>query len=273
MKKYMLTTLLLLVCLWLGATETIHRTYELQPFSYIEASFLYRIEVHKGNTYTMELEIPEDLVNELTIAVSGNTLKLGVTKEWWRTTKNVFHKRYTITGRITVPELEGITLSNAAVLVAKDGFMPANFQIKLSGASHAEVHVITHALNIDMTGASVLQMSGLATRTKAYVNGASSLNYYQETNKMDLQALGASYVVLSGTSVFTVIKASGGSKVRALDFETEEMTVKCQGASTAEIFVTGSLSATSLGASVIRVKGDPVYVKSSTKGASVIKTL
>jgi len=273
MKKYVLTALILSVSVWMGATEITIRTYELEPFSHIDASFLYKLEVRKGNTYTMELEIPEDLVHELTVAVSGNTLKLGVTREWWRTTQNVFHKRHTIVGRITLPELEGVTLSNAAVLVAKDGFMPTNFQIKLSGASHAEIHTISHAVNIDMTGASVLKMNGLATQTKAYVNGASSLNYYQETNKMDLQALGASSVVLYGSAVDMVLKATGGSKVRAFDFETEDMIVRCSGASTAEIFVKGTLSATSVGASVIRVKGNPVYSKSSTKGASIIKSL
>jgi hypothetical protein len=261
-----------LICgTWLWGKETVTRHYQLEPFTSIDASFLYQIEVVKGTACEMELEIPEDLVNDLTIKVSKNTLYLGVTREWWRTTKNAFNKRYAITARITMPELEGVSLSNAARLFAKDGFMPDNFQIKLTGASEASIHVITHTVNVDINGASKLEMNGLAAETKAYVNGASSLKYYQETNTMDVQAGGASAVVLSGSSVSAVLKISGASSVKAFDFETEDVVVKCSGASKAEIFATNTIAVTASGASAVRVKGNPRYSKSSSTGASVIK--
>ena len=47
----------------------------------------------------MELEIPEELVGELEINVSGKVLHLGVTREWWRTAKNVFQQKPHHTGK------------------------------------------------------------------------------------------------------------------------------------------------------------------------------
>ncbi len=271
MKKYALLTVTFLYSTLLWGQGTVTKQYSLEPFTSIEASFLYRIEVTKGTAYEMELDIPEDLADDLTIRVSKGTLYLGITRKWWRITKNVFHNKYPVTARITMPELEGVSLSNAARLFAKDGFMPDNFRIKLTGASEAYIHVITHTVNLDISGASRLEMNGLATQTKAYVSGASSLKYYQETNKIAIQASAASAVVLSGSTVSANFKISGASNVRAFDFETEELTVRCSGASKAAVFTTNTIHVTASGASIVQVKGDPRYLKSTSTGASVIK--
>ena len=68
---------------------------------------------------------------------------------------------------------------------------------------------------------------------------------------MDVQAGGASAVVLSGSPVSAVLKISGASSVKAFDFETEDVVVKCSGASKAEIFATNTIAVTASGPAVV----------------------
>ena len=81
------------------------RSYQLEPFNAINASFIYQIEVYQGDSHTMELGSRSLSVSW--INVSGKVLHLGVTREWWRTAKNVFSRNHTIRAKITIPELEG----------------------------------------------------------------------------------------------------------------------------------------------------------------------
>jgi hypothetical protein len=273
MKKIILISCFLFSLTLLSAQEKVTRTYQLEPFDAINASFVYEMEVFKGNEYTLELVIPEDLAREVEIKVSGKVLNLGITMEWWRTATNVIGKQHTIQARITMPDLTAVELSNAAFLVTRDNFNPANFKIKLSGASGAKMNILTHAANVDISGASNLEISGLATLAKVYVSGASALKYNQETEQIDLEASGASSVVMRGSSTKGTFEVSGASSLKAFEFQMEELDLKCSGASDARVFVTGKIGAVAGGASDIHVKGDPKFSRSVSRGASSIKSI
>jgi hypothetical protein len=273
MKKIILLLSFLISLTLLSAQEKVTRTYQLEPFDAINASFVYDMEVFKGNEYSLELEIPEELVREVEIQVSGKVLNLGITMEWWRTAKRVIGKQHTIRARITIPDLTGVELSNAASLVTRDNFNPANFKVKLSGASNAQMNILTHAANIDISGASNLEISGLATVAKVYVSGASVLHFNQETDQIDLEAGGASSVIMKGTSTKGTFDVSGASSVKAFEFQTEELFLKCSGASNAQVYVTGKISPVAGGASDIHVKGNPKFTRTVSRGASSIKSV
>jgi len=273
MKKIVLIACFLISLTLLSAQDKVSRTYQLEPFDSINASFVYDMEVFKGNEYTLELEIPEELAREVEILVKGNVLNLGITMEWWRTATRIIGKQHTIHARITMPDLTGVELSNAASLSTRDNFSPANLKVKLSGASGARMNILTHAANLDISGASSLEINGLATIAKVYVSGASVLNFNQETDQIDLEAGGASSVIMKGSSTKGTFEVSGASSVKAFEFQTEELNVRCSGASNARVFVTGKVSAVAGGASDIHVKGNPTFTKSVSRGASSITSI
>ncbi|MDD5283579.1 MAG: DUF2807 domain-containing protein, partial [Bacteroidales bacterium] len=124
-----------------------------------------------------------------------------------------------------------------------------------------------------ISGASSLEINGLATIAKIYVSGASVLNFNQETDQIDLEAGGASSVIMKGSSTKGTFEVSGASSVKAFEFQTEELNVRCSGASNARVFVTGKVSAVAGGASDIHVKGDPTFTKSVSRGASSITSV
>ncbi|MDD2289462.1 MAG: DUF2807 domain-containing protein [Bacteroidales bacterium] len=272
MKRIALITLALVSCTFLFGQNTVKKDYRPENFSSINASFIYDIEVFKGRTHTVKLEVPQDLASDIQVYVSDNTLYLGVSREWWRTAKHVLGDRQKIKARITMPDLEGFHLSNAAFLVTRDKFSPSNFIVKMTGASQAEVTIMTHAANLDINGASELEISGLATKTKAYVSGASILRYNQETDQIELKASGASTVVMSGSSTSASLTVSGASHVKARDFVTEDMDIRCSGASSAQLQVTKKIGVSASGASSVHIEGKPEFTRSLTSGASSINT-
>ncbi len=273
MKKIVLISCFIISWTLLAGQNKVNRSYQLEPFDAINASFVYDMEIFKGNEYTLELEIPVELAEELEIKVNDNVLNLGISMEWWHTATNVFGKQHTIHARITMPDLTGVELSNAASLVTRDNFSPANFKVKLLGASNAQMNILTHAANINISGASNLEINGLATRTKVYVRGASVLHYNQETDQMDMEAGGASSVIMKGSSKKSIFEVSGASSVKAFAFQSEEMDIRCSGASNAQVYVTGKISVVAGGASDVHVKGDPDFTRSVTRSASSVKTI
>ena len=272
MKRIILFSIVLFSSTFLTGQNTVKKNYDLDAFNVINASFVYELEVFKGDVHKLELEVPEALKDDLNVEVSDKTLNLGVTGEWWQTAKSALGKRYKIKARVTMPMLEGFELSNLASLYTRDGFNPTNFWVRMTGATYAEVTIITHAANVDITGASTLHISGLATTAKAYVSGASTLNYDQETDRIELEVSGASTVLMKGSSTTAGFTVSGASQLKASEFETEEMDLRCSGASGADVHVTGKIGVSILSASKVRIKGNPVFTRSVSRGASSIQT-
>jgi len=81
MKKIVLITCFIISWTLLVGQNKVNRSYQLEPFDAINASFVYDIEIFKGNEYTLELEIPAELAEELEIKVNENVLNLGISME------------------------------------------------------------------------------------------------------------------------------------------------------------------------------------------------
>ena len=81
----------------------------------------------------------------------------------------------------------------------------------------------------------------MSTNTKGYVNGASTLLFNQEVAGIELQVGGASTVVMKGSASRADIRVSGASAIKATEFDTEEMKIRCSGASGAHVHVTGKI--------------------------------
>ncbi len=271
-KKIVLLAVTLLTGLGAYAQNNITRTFKLADFNAIDASYFYEIEVTKGNKCALTIEAPEDIMDELSVTVSDNELKMGVSREWWRTFERSWKKDHKVKAYVTMPDLVSVDLKSAATLRTVTQFSPKNFDIELSGASSANVSIMTHTAKIEVSGASELNINGLATRSEVYVSGASTLHFRQDADYIKVKASGASTVIMDGSATTADMQASGASNIKAFNFETDRMTVICSGASNADVLVKKTVDAKASGASNISVKGNPKFSGSHASGASSIKT-
>lgn len=249
------------------------RTFNLQDFDAIEASFCYKIEVKKGNRYEIEVTTHEDIINELEIGIKDGTLKLGIRRSFWNSIRRSWQSEYDIKAVVTIPsELREVELSGASSITSADTFSPKNFKMELSGAASARLQIMTHTENIEVSGASNMTLTGLATNVSLEVSGASTVNFEQDVDVIEAEVSGASTLNMDGTATSGDLEISGASRVRGEDFAFETLDLDCGGASNATVKVSDSIGVSAGGASSVTIKGNPSFHYTHTSGASRITT-
>lgn len=190
-----------------GPLQEQTKEYPVTDFQRLEMGDAFNVTVTQGSTYSVVVNGDRRNIDDLEIRKMDNTLKINYT-----TSGRPVNRQYTTYVTITMPTLQGVSFS-AAVNSNISGFQTLD------------------ALDINLSGASKLSISGSTTNLQAVVSGASEL--------------------------------------RAFDLETATATVDASGASKIDVLATLQLKATASGASHISYRGNPA-ISSSTSGASSI---
>jgi Putative auto-transporter adhesin, head GIN domain len=114
---------------------------------------------------------------------------------------------------VTAPEIEAVSVSGACSFTSNNTLKNGKFKLNVSGASNAKLDLLVTDLHLEVNGASSAKLSGTAKKVEAEVSGASSL--------------------------------------KAKELQAENMTIKCEGVSNANVNVSESLKATSSGMSKV----------------------
>ena len=112
-----------------------------------------------------------------------------------------------------------------------------------------------------------------ATSLAVRLSGASQVTGPIEIDEGSLELSGASRARLSGSATTLGVTERGASRFDAPELTIDELTIDVSGASTAEVAVTGSLSAVASGASMVHYAGSPMVARSDESGASTIEPI
>ncbi len=146
--------------------------------------------------------------------------------------------------------------SLASATLEADITLPRLSRLELDGASHAQLEAGVE------TGGIVISASG-----------ASQVNGTLRSNQATLDLSGASVVDLIGNATNLTAHASGASKANLPDLAVQMLSVHLSGASSAEVVVSGTISADVSGASRLQYAGNPTFTQRSETGASTIEPL
>ena len=102
------------------------------------------------------------------------------------------------------------------------------------------------------------------------LSGASQVTGAIQIGGGSLELSGASRVSLSGSATTLGVTASGASRLDGRELTIDELTIDVSGGSSAEVTVTGSLSAVASGASRVQYAGSPTVAKAEESGDSTI---
>jgi len=127
--------------------------------------------------------------------------------------------------------------------------------------------------SIDLRGASTLTATEplTAPTVTLQASGASRAFVVVRTDDMVATASGASVVNATGSTGALQAEASGASTLRLDQLEAGSAQVSADGASRAEVSVSGDLRAQAAGASTVRYVGDPDSVEREVSGASTVE--
>lgn len=169
------------------------RNYDLGNFESIELSGLFDVRIEKGNDYAVEILGSDSQKKHYDLYTENKTLIIDYDNDherfFW---KNNLLEDDKITINITMPHLRDLDVRGAGKIKFRN-FKESDVEIKLSGAVVADGRLDASTLDIDITGASFLDLEGRGTFMEAKITGASGLRAYQyEVDRAIVEANGAS---------------------------------------------------------------------------------
>lgn len=124
--------------------------------------------------------------------------------------------------QIYAPTLSGITATGSSEVVAW-GFESSEFSLILSGASQAELEIVTDDFTAQLSGASRLVLAGLINQTKFTLSGASRVDAESASiESVDARLSGASRLLL-GDIISLKSNTSGASRVEYWSVEESDV--------------------------------------------------
>lgn len=203
------------------------RTLKVSDFSRLDLGSAFKINVERGSNYRVTITGQEDDLDDLEYDVSRGTFKMGYKNRSW--TKN----RKGVSVEITMPDLDGIDFSGACTAKVSGFQGGRSMDIDVSGASKVDMDFSAEKVSVDLSGASRLTLNGSADRLEGEMSGASTFD--------------------------------------GKDFPVKEANIDASGASNASVVANNALQADASGASSIRYSGNVNQVRSSSSGAGSVK--
>jgi len=164
---------------------------DLNGYNAVDIKGLVNVRIVKGDHYSIEVKGSKNEEKKYNVYVSGETLVIEYDddrKIFWK--GNVIGDETKI--NITMPELRKLEIQGSGKLKFR-GFDEKEVDIKLMGAIVGEGNLNATTLNVELTGASFLDLSGNGKFMEADIIGASGLRAYgYEVNHCIIEAHGAS---------------------------------------------------------------------------------
>jgi hypothetical protein len=218
------------------------QSYDFNDFTGIEMGHAFELEVIPSASYNVTITAGKNVLDRIHVSKSGSTLKIDM-DSWsfiWRSSPKV---------TVSMPDLTAL---------------------ELSGATHSSARGFksNHDFNLKLSGASVLDMDMETGNFIAAISGASVVNGRLTTTGSDIDLSGASRIDLTGTGQDIKLHGSGASHASLSYFTAVTADVVFTGASHASLGVSGRLDVSLSGASSLDYYGNPVLGNKSVTGAS-----
>jgi hypothetical protein len=226
----------------LSYEDFITRELDIKDFSNIEADCAIRIEIEQAERFGVAIWASQSLQDNISVAKSGNTLKLSLKSQ-------NFSARPIVTAKIMMPRINKLRLGGATAATLM-GFKSQN------------------GLDMNLSASSTLKVDATAKTMNCEISGASRLSGNLHAEEADFVLSGASRVALHGSTGNLTLSAWGASKAEMGEFSMRDAAVCLKGASEACIKVQGKLSIDLSSGSRLTYSGSPTINSISVEGAS-----
>ena len=175
-----------------GSGKRVMQKRQISPFTSISTEGVFEIEVTCQKDPSLEIEGDDNVLELVTSEVGGNVLRL-------KNTKN-YSTNEPVRVKITVPKLEGLSVSGAGRVEVKD-VKSEKFEIDSNGAPNITVAGDTNVIDIDSNGAGRIDTHNLRA-SKAVVDskGVSRIDL-DVKDQLDVTVSGPSSVFYRGDPV------------------------------------------------------------------------
>jgi len=194
-----------------GSGNVITETRPVSEFNTVRLDGAGRLVITQGASESLEIQADDNLINELSSEVQGNTLVLGYKDQPWR---NTILPTRPIVYTLTVIDLTKLTLNGAGDLEIQS-LETESLTVEINGAGEIDIEDLSaEGLSIVLAGTGSITVSGVVAEQDVSLDGAG--NYQAEdlqtqTTVIEINGLGSGTVYATDTLEITII---GGGSVR-----------------------------------------------------------
>ena len=143
----------------------------LSGFNAINVGGSFDVYVTQGNTESVKVEAPSDIIGRIITEVDGGVLKIYNKHDNWNW-GNFFghHKKVVI--YVTAKSLNSVSLSGSGDVYFKDGITSNSLKLSLSGSGDMSGKVNVKTLESSISGSGDMRLSGRADNSTASVVGS-----------------------------------------------------------------------------------------------------
>lgn len=174
-------------------------TLEVGPFTGLEVSDRFRVDVTIGSPEGVSLRVDDRLRDDVEIEVRGDLLRIGL--------RPGIHRAHeaTLEAEVTAPAIDRVLAAGASTVRVASAVAGERLDLALSGSSSITAELATGVAHVTLSGSSMATLSGAASTVEATVSGASHL-YADELAAVDLT------IDVSGASTADVMAKRGSSR-------------------------------------------------------------
>ncbi|MDF2433680.1 MAG: hypothetical protein JWP44_3311 [Mucilaginibacter sp.] len=143
----------------------------LSGFSAVSVGGSFDVYITQGNTESVKVEAPADVINKVITEVDGGVLKIYNKHdnwnwgEWWG-----HHKKIVI--YVTAKSLNSVGLSGSGDVYFKDGITANSLKLRISGSGDMSGKVGVKTLESSISGSGDMRLSGRADNSTVSVVGS-----------------------------------------------------------------------------------------------------
>lgn len=190
----------------IGSGRIVIVSFGFRDFSRISLSQSFKATIRKSTTYSVKVEVDDNIRDYLLAQQSGSTISIGL--------EDNSYQNITMNVTIETPDVNFIESSGAGS-IHLDGFeLDHDVQVVASGASFINGNLSARQVTLNLSGSSNVELTGGAVGLTVYGSGATQLSLF------DFPVQGCK-VVMSGGSVSNVrvsdsleVSLTGGSVLR-----------------------------------------------------------
>ncbi len=208
-----------------GPMQSVRKEFAITDFDRLEMGSALHIEVEQASTFTIEVRGDRRNIDDLEVYKSGSTLVVEY--------EDNNNRHYDTHVYITMPVLEAVNFSGASVS-------------KIRGFDSDE------QLDFYLSGASVSQLDSDFRKVNVVVSAASSL-------------------YLTGNGDELNVKISGASSLKAFDYPVRQAALEVSGASDGKVTAIDELIVTASEASSVLYRGNPSLTANTSGSSAVVK--
>ena len=209
-----------------GSGDIVTVEESISGFDRLDISHTFDVDIIQSQTYSLVVELDDNLVEYLVIEQRGDTLVLSLED-------NQSYNRITLKALISMPTLRALEASGASDVKFTQFSSSNPFDLDVSGASSAEGDIEAGDVSVDISGASDVVLSGSGGDLKVDASGAGEADLEEfPVNDADLDLSGASDVTVNVSGTLDV-RADGASEVKYVGSPTFG-TVDVSGGSTVQ---------------------------------------